>query len=66
MICAAAHNTYIATWQGWLYLATVLDCHTKQVVGYAMAEHLRTSLIIDALTMASRNDQHPSRDHHFS
>jgi len=54
VICAAAHNTYIATWQGWLYLATVLDCHTKQVVGYAMAEHLRTSLIIDALTMASR------------
>ena len=46
--------TYIATWQGWLYLATVLDCHTKQVVGYAMAEHLRTSLIIDALTMAAR------------
>ena len=47
--------TYIATWQGWLYLATVLDCHTKQVVGYAMTDHLRTSLIIDALTMAARN-----------
>ena len=46
--------TYIATWQGWLYLATVLDCHTKQVVGYAMADHLRTSLIIDALMMATR------------
>jgi len=46
--------TYIRTWEGWLYLATVLDCHTKQVVGYAMADHLRTSLIIDALTMASR------------
>jgi len=35
-------------------MATVLDCHTKQVVGYAMADHLRTSLIIDALNMASR------------
>jgi putative transposase len=46
--------TYIRTWEGWLYLATVLDCHTKQVVGYAMADHLRTSLIIDALTMAAR------------
>ena len=45
--------TYVRTWEGWLYLATVLDCHTKQVVGYAMADHLRTSLIIDALTMAS-------------
>lgn len=47
--------TYISTWQGWLYLATVLDCHTKQVVGYAMADHLRTPLIIEALTMAARN-----------
>ena len=46
--------TYVATWEGWLYLATVLDCHTKQVVGYAMADHLRTSLIVDALTMAAR------------
>lgn len=47
--------TYIRTWEGWLYLATVLDCHTKQVVGYAMADHLRTSLVIDALAMAARN-----------
>ena len=46
--------TYIRTWEGWLYLATVLDCATKQVIGYAMAEHLRTSLITDALAMASR------------
>lgn len=46
--------TYVRTWEGWLYLATVLDCNTKQVVGYAMADHLRTSLIIDALNMASR------------
>jgi putative transposase len=47
--------TYIRTWEGWLYLATVLDCHTKKVVGYAMADHLRTSLIVDALeTAASR------------
>jgi len=47
--------TYIRTWQGWLYLATVLDCHTKQVVGYAMADHLRTALVTDALEMAARN-----------
>jgi putative transposase len=31
--------TYITTWEGWLYLATVLDCHTKACIGYAMAEH---------------------------
>lgn len=47
--------TYIATWQGWLYLATVLDCCTKKVVGYAMADHLRTCLVTAALDMANRN-----------
>ena len=29
--------TYISTWQGWLYLATVIDCHTRQVVGWSIA-----------------------------
>jgi len=47
--------TYIPTWQGWLYLATVLDCFSKKVVGYAMAEHMRTELVTDALGMAARN-----------
>jgi putative transposase len=47
--------TYIRTWQGWLYLATVLDCFSKKVVGYAMADHMRVELVADALTMASRN-----------
>ena len=47
--------TYIRTWQGWLYLATVLDCFSKKVVGYAMAEHMRTELVSDALSMAARN-----------
>lgn len=47
--------TYIPTWQGWVYLATVLDCFSKKVVGYAMAEHMRTELVTDALSMARRN-----------
>jgi putative transposase len=47
--------TYLDTWQGWVYLATVLDCATKKVVGYAMAEHMRTELVTDALAMAQRN-----------
>ena len=47
--------TYIPTWEGWLYLATVIDCHTKACIGYAMADHLRTDLVIDALRMAARN-----------
>lgn len=47
--------TFIPTWEGWLYLATVLDCFSKKVVGYAMAEHMRTELVTDALAMAARN-----------
>jgi putative transposase len=47
--------TYIPTWEGWLYLATVIDCHTKACIGYAMADHLRAELVTDALRMAARN-----------
>ncbi|HVH93629.1 MAG TPA: IS3 family transposase [Nocardioidaceae bacterium] len=49
--------TYINTWQGWLYLATVIDITSRCVVGYAMADYLRTDLIADALTnaVAARN-----------
>ncbi|WP_329529682.1 IS3 family transposase [Streptomyces sp. NBC_01462] len=47
--------TYVHTWAGFLYLATVIDCHTKTVVGWAMADHMKTSLISDALDMAARN-----------
>ncbi|MGH3502962.1 MAG: IS3 family transposase [Nocardioidaceae bacterium] len=45
----------MSTWSGWLYLATVIDCFNKEVIGYAMAEHMRTSLVTDALGMAARN-----------
>jgi putative transposase len=47
--------TYIRTWQGWLYLASLIDCCTREVIGYAMAEHMRTELVLDALDMAVRN-----------
>jgi transposase InsO family protein len=47
--------TYIPTWAGWLYLATVIDCFNREVIGYAMAGHMRTSLVSDALHMAARN-----------
>ena len=47
--------TYIRTWEGFAYLATVLDCCTKKVVGYAMADHMRTSLVCEAIDMAVRN-----------
>jgi transposase InsO family protein len=41
--------TYLRTWEGWLFLATVIDIASRRVVGYAMADHLRTSLVSDAL-----------------
>jgi putative transposase len=44
--------TYIATWQGWAYLATVIDLSSRRVVGWALADHMRTSLVEDALSMA--------------
>jgi transposase InsO family protein len=49
--------TYIPTWEGWLYLATVIDCHTKMVAGYAMDDNYKTPLISAALRdAAARTD----------
>ena len=47
--------TYIATWEGWAYLATVIDLASRRVVGWALADHMRTELVTDALEMAFRN-----------
>lgn len=47
--------TYIPTWEGWVYLATVIDCHTRAIIGWAMADHYKTSLIEAAIEMAARN-----------
>ena len=44
--------TYIGTWEGWLYLATVIDIASRRVIGYAIADHLRTELVSDALANA--------------
>lgn len=44
--------TYIRTWQGWAYLATVIDLASRRVVGFAVADHMRTSLIQQAMEMA--------------
>jgi putative transposase len=48
----AGDITYIMTWEGWAYLATVIDLSSRKVVGWALADHMRTSLIEDALSMA--------------
>jgi putative transposase len=47
-----ADLTEIQTWEGKLYLAVVIDCFSRRVVGWAMAEHRRTELVVDALHMA--------------
>ena len=47
--------TYIPTWEGWLYLATVIDCATRKVAGWAMGDNYRTPLITSAIRMAARN-----------
>lgn len=44
--------TYLRTWQGWLYLATVIDAHSRRVIGWAIDEHMRADLVEQALQMA--------------
>lgn len=50
-----ADITYIATREGWLYLAVVIDLFSRRVVGWATADHMRTELIVDALRMALKH-----------
>ena len=59
-----ADITYIPTWAGFLYLAVVLDAWSRRVVGWAMATHLRTELVLDALEMAVRQRQPRGVIHH--
>ncbi len=47
-----ADITYIRTWEGWLYLSFVLDTYSRKVVGWSMANNLRTELVLDAVNMA--------------
>ncbi|MFU8855242.1 IS3 family transposase, partial [Micromonospora sp. SL1-18] len=47
--------TYIPTWEGWVYLATVIDCCTKAVIGWAIGDNYKTPLIAAAIAMAARN-----------
>jgi putative transposase len=44
--------TYVKTWDGWAYLATVIDLHSRKIVGWAVADHMRTDLVTAALDMA--------------
>lgn len=46
--------TYLPTQEGWLYLATTIDLFNREVIGHAMAEHMRTELVCDAVELAHR------------
>jgi len=48
----ASDITYLRTWEGWLYLAVVIDLYSRRVVGWSMQSHMRADLPLDALTMA--------------
>jgi putative transposase len=59
-----ADITYIPTWAGFLYLAVVLDAWSRRVVGWAMATHLRTELVLEALSMALEQRRPAAVIHH--
>ena len=46
---------YIPTWEGWVFLATVIDCATRKIVGWAMDDNYKTPLITNAIRMAASN-----------
>jgi putative transposase len=45
--------TYLRTWGGFVYLAFILDCHSRKIVGWQLATHMRAELVLDALEMAN-------------
>src|SRR2546427_4609250 len=59
-----ADITYVPTWAGFLYLAVVLDAWSRRVVGWAMATHLRTALVLEALNMALAQPRPTEVIHH--
>ena len=59
-----ADITYIPTWAGFLYLAVVMDVWSRKIVGWKMATHLRTELVLDAIDMAIRQRQPVGVIHH--
>jgi len=60
-----ADITYLRSWEGWVYLAAVQDAFSRRIVGWAMADHMRSELVVDALQMAlARRRPAPGRIHH--
>ena len=61
-----ADVTYLGTWEGWLYLAAVQDAYSRRIVGWAMADHMRAELVVDALQMAVQRRRPPAGLIHHS
>ena len=60
-----ADITYLSCWEGWVYLAAVQDAYSRRIVGWAMADHMRAELVVDALGMAlARRRPEPGLIHH--
>ena len=59
-----ADITYVPTWEGFIYLAVVLDVFSRRVVGWAMEEHMRTELVLAALEMAVKQRDPEGVVHH--
>jgi putative transposase len=60
-----ADITYLPTWEGWLYLASVIDCFSRLIVGWCMLSHMRLELVERALEMAvARRRPEPGLIHH--
>ncbi len=59
-----ADITYVPTDSGYLYLSVVLDAFSRRVVGWAMANHLRTELVLEALDMAAQQRSPEETIHH--
>ena len=60
-----ADITYLRTWEGWVYLAAIQDAFSRRIVGWSMADHMRSELVLDALQMAlHRRNPGPGLVHH--
>lgn len=59
-----ANITYVPTQEGYLYLAVVIDAYSRKVVGWEMADHLRSELVLEALNMAARQREPEETVHH--
>ena len=64
--CWTADITYVWTFEGWLYLAVILDLHSRQIIGWAMNKRMKKQLTLDALAMAYWRRKSPSGLLHHS